>query len=716
MSARGLTPDEAFALTVAEQLISAGIPVFAAPPVVGADGEWDPTAGADGYQLPSNWQNIEPDVGWLDPFAEGFTDTAWRPGWALGAVMGRGLDLLDIDPRHGGHESRRQLEEAGVWPRVYAAANTPSGGTHDFVASMGVRSRTGVLPGFDVKAGLADGYSRGFAFIAPTVRLSKVTGDPVAHSWATVSELVKLGLEDDDTVQGMVQLLQANRPPKNTAAACATPYARGRLRADEGSIPGGQRHEELVSYAGWMRSRAVPIQEAKEQMRRRWQQCTQPPLADHEFTWEEAEALLHSVFDLYDAPPTGGSDYERRVAAEVVTLRVREEAARIVRQERTGALERPTLIRLTDFLAVADDQAQYRVDRVWPVGGRAVLAAQYKAGKTTLRNNLVRSLVDGDPFLGEFPVTPFEGTVVLIDNELDDRMLRRWMREQGIKNTDRIYVLPLRGRVGSLDLLDDQVRARFASMIREVQGAVVLFDCLRPVLDALGLSEDKDAGRFLVAFDALLAESGASEAVVIHHMGHSGERSRGDTRLRDWPDVEWQLIREGADGEQLADASRFFKAYGRDVDVPEGLLEYDAETRRMSLAGGSRRQTAAERLIPDVLGYLDTHPGVSKRNIEDGLKEYRRADVRAAIKASASQGLIRTAPGPRNSTLHWVDDPDVQASAPSAPAVRRRAADECASAPIEGALSTTESERLMHGALAWLPKQMPSRRIVYAAA
>jgi len=147
---------------------------------------------------------------------------------------------------------------------------------------------------------------------------------------------------------------------------------------------------------------------------------------------------------------------------------------------------------------------------------------------------------------------------VLIDNELDERMLRRWLREQGIKNTHRVHVLSLRGRVGSFSSLDDQVRARFASMIREVQGAVVLFDCLRPVVDALGLSGDKDAGRFLIAFDALLAEAGASEAVIAHHMGHTGERSRGDTRVRDWPDTEWQLIREATDGQQTAEARRFF--------------------------------------------------------------------------------------------------------------------------------------------------------------
>jgi len=59
-------------------------------------------------------------------------------------------------------------------------------------------------------------------------------------------------------------------------------------------------------------------------------------------------------------------------------------------------------VNLSDFLAVEDELAQCRVQGIWPVSGRIAPAAQYKAGKTTLRNNLLRSLVEGDHFLGEF--------------------------------------------------------------------------------------------------------------------------------------------------------------------------------------------------------------------------------------------------------------------------------------------------------------------------
>ncbi len=191
-----------------------------------------------------------------------------------------------------------------------------------------------------------------------------------------------------------------------------------------------------------------------------------------------------------------------------------------------------------------------------------------------------------------------------------------------------------------------------------------------------------------------------------------GPPGNGDTRIRDWPDAEWQLIREATDGEQLPEARRFFKAYGRDVNVPEGLLKHDEGTRRMTMVGGGRRQTAAESLVPDVLDYLDGRPGASQRSIEGGLKSHKRADVRAAIKEAARRKLIHTEEGSRNSTLHWVDDPD----APTAPGVRRRTTDECASAPIEGALSTDEVKRLLSGALNWLPTRMPSRQTVEAAA
>jgi hypothetical protein len=393
------------------------------------------------------------------------------------------------------------------------------------------------------------------------------------------------------------------------------------------------------------------------------------------------------------------SPYQRAVAEETARLRVRDEAARIVRQERTGALAEPTFVRLDRFLEVEDEPVVYRVDQLWPVGGRVVCAAQYKAGKTTLRNNLARALADRTPFLGHFTVEPPAGRIAIIDNELDERMVRRWLRDQGIVNTDRVEVCCIRGNVATLDLLDPDTRSRWAAKLKAADVGVLLFDCLRPVLDALGLSEDKDAGRFLVAFDALLAEAGISEGVVVHHMGHSGERSRGDTRIRDWPDVEWRLLRDKDDmGEQTADTRNvYFSAFGRDVDVPEGLLTYDDTTRHLTLAGGTRRDTAGEAAVPDLLRYLADNPDASGRSVETALLQlgHKRADIRTAIARAVSRSQVTTREGSRRAVLH-----SLTPSAPSAPGVRQRSGSECASAPIGGALhSHTQEIECATGAL-----------------
>ena len=169
-----LTVEQRQALDVARALARAGIPIFVAPP--------DP-ASKSGFALPRQWQRTEPDPAVVD---------RWVPGMALCAVMGAGLDLIDIDPRNGGDPAAMD----GAIPRSYAAALTPSGGMHSFIRSVGAGSHDNVYPGIDIKGGFPDGTSRGFAYLAPTVRPSKITGEPVAYRWIHWPQLSTLGQPD----------------------------------------------------------------------------------------------------------------------------------------------------------------------------------------------------------------------------------------------------------------------------------------------------------------------------------------------------------------------------------------------------------------------------------------------------------------------------------------------------------------------------------------
>jgi hypothetical protein len=345
--------------------------------------------------------------------------------------------------------------------------------------------------------------------------------------------------------------------------------------------------------------------------------------------------------------------HEREVIAEARKIRARDEARRLVVREQRGHIERPRFVLGAELLAEADPPVSYRVDRLWPTGGRILLAAQYKAGKTTLVGNLIRSLTDADDFLDQFHVTRQARRVALIDNELDRHMIRRWLREQGIERTDLFAPVSLRGKLSTFDILDPQVRTEWAADLRELNADVLILDCLRPVLDALGLDENREAGRLLTAFDELLGEAGVSEAVVVHHMGHNSERSRGDSRLRDWPDVEWRLVRE--DAEDPA-SPRYFSAFGRDVDVPESQLTYDASKRRLTLAGGNRRDARGRATLPAVLAVIAANPeGISGRGIEEALSDNeKRQDIRSAIKLAVAERHVITFTGPRRATMHVI--------------------------------------------------------------
>ncbi len=391
--------------------------------------------------------------------------------------------------------------------------------------------------------------------------------------------------------------------------------------------------------------------------------------------------------DATEAALDAAATFALEVEREAYRQRVRDAAREKVARETAGEVELPPLARLDEFLSVPDEDVTHRVETLWPTGGRVVLSAPHKSGKTTLTGNLVRSLADGEPFLGRFGVERAT-RVVLVDNELDERMLRRWLRDHDVANQTAVELLALRGRLSAFAILDPETRKRWAEHIGPAD--VLVLDCLRPALDALGLDENREAGRFLEALDELAAAAGISEVLVVHHMGHNGERSRGDSRILDWPDAVWKLVRDAeddADDEVVTPARRvYFSGYGRDVDQPETLLAFDPASRRLSVAGGTRRETRIAPTLEAVLELLDgTAEPLSGRQVEDALTgdgQHGRQPVRDALKLARRRGDVLTEKGPKNATLHSLN-PSVRQVRRSAPSALARSESECASAPIE---------------------------------
>lgn len=377
--------------------------------------------------------------------------------------------------------------------------------------------------------------------------------------------------------------------------------------------------------------------------------------SSHDAIGEMSETGAASEREEPSATQSGVADglaRETRILEEMERERAKREARRRLDDESRGASGVPPILTLRERLARPHKPIAYRIDNLQPADSRVMLAAQFKAGKTTLIGNLIRSLVDGDPFLGRYVATPTPGAVWLLDFEMSDSQLDDWLRAQCIRDDDRVVVVPMRGRAAAFDILNPSLMAAWANRMREGAASYLILDCLRPVLDAVGLDEHRDAGRFLVAFDALLADANITEAAVVHHMGHTGERARGDSRLRDWPDAEWRLVRKNDE----PGSPRFLTAYGRDVDVAESQIAFDPITRHLVVSGGSRKDAKAVAALAVVIELLrDAQEPLSGREIKKRLhdcEDVKRDGIDAALKYGAKNGELAVTYGSKRAKLY----------------------------------------------------------------
>lgn len=395
----------------------------------------------------------------------------------------------------------------------------------------------------------------------------------------------------------------------------------------------------------------------------------EPPASDHLPEWDPWEGMN------LDRPPVDAATPEElemrrqiQLAAaterELIRLKARKAAADLWAAELAGETALPLGTILTDFLNQPFETTRYRIEDLWPRRGNVVLSAQFKAGKTSMRDNLIRVLADGGRFLGLYPVEQVDdGRVAVLDFEMPPNKLQEWWRDQRIRNTDRVVVWSLRGRARLFDPRDERSRTRWAEALKTAETRVWLLDCLGPILSALGLNENKqeEVGPVLDGLVSIAEEAGVDEVLLIHHMGHGAERSRGASRLRDWPDAEWRLVRQKDEDNPFGDpdpaAPRFFAAFGRDVDVREGQLVFDKASRRLVYAEGNRKQARASSAMAFVVEFVRDHPGATVRGIQDAAVQVdgpSRDAARDAVKAAVAKGFLMEAPGMNRSKMHKI--------------------------------------------------------------
>src|SRR5690606_21823418 len=139
--------------------------------------------------------------------------------------------------------------------------------------------------------------------------------------------------------------------------------------------------------------------------------------------------------------------FDERVEEELQRLLVRDAAQRRFRRETRPPQPLPEILTLRERLQRPQPPIAWRIEGWQPAGTRVLLAAQYKAGKTTLTGNLTRCLVDNQPWLNTAAVQPIvTGHVTILDFEMSERQLDSWLGDQGIERDDKVLIVPLRGK------------------------------------------------------------------------------------------------------------------------------------------------------------------------------------------------------------------------------------------------------------------------------
>ncbi|WP_050897245.1 ATP-binding protein [Patulibacter medicamentivorans] len=341
--------------------------------------------------------------------------------------------------------------------------------------------------------------------------------------------------------------------------------------------------------------------------------------------------------------PLPGDAREQEVERLVEQLEVRREAERRIAFGATGiAVELPPLGEtLADALEAIPAEPPWAIEGLLPEDGNAVLAAQFKVGKTTMLQDLVAAWVDGRRFLGRFKMRPLTGRIAVVDYEMGTLQGLSWWRRLGIENPKKV-VAPVFLRGQQLNLADPVMRAALVEWLRGSEVEVLILDpaarAMRPTVE--DENSNSQVGIWTDLVDEVKRLAGVREVIVATHLGKSGNSTRGASRLSDWPDALWSLANKAG--------GRYFSAEGRDVHVPETRLVFNKDLRRLSTdCSDALVSTVRKTLLRDgdanareaVRAVAEAGEKPAPRAVRIGIQGNKQAQ-QAALRDATARGLV----------------------------------------------------------------------------
>jgi Mrp family chromosome partitioning ATPase len=280
------------------------------------------------------------------------------------------------------------------------------------------------------------------------------------------------------------------------------------------------------------------------------------------------------------------------------------------------------LTSLKDLLAEPEERVNWIVENHLPAAGLSVLVSKPKVGKSTLARCLALAVARGEPFLG-WPTT--QGAVIYLALEEKRSEVRAHFRAMGATD-EPIYIHAAHAPLDALPAVRE--------IAQQQRPALIIVD---PLQKMMRVKDGNDYAEVTLALEQflILARETGSHLAASHHAG-KGERADptdsilGSTAI--FGGVDTAIILKKTERYRTIQSAQ---RYGE--DIPETVLEFDPETRTLSL-GESKATAEEQRISAAILDHLSKNGNQpqTEPQINDAV------EGRLSLKRTALRNLVKT--------------------------------------------------------------------------
>jgi hypothetical protein len=395
---------------------------------------------------------------------------------------------------------------------------------------------------------------------------------------------------------------------------------------------------------------------------------------DKRIAWDRTKA---SVVDDDEMDEDAGDVFEEMSVEEVESsrltelaeqIRLRMRARRLAEQlEAASGYTRPpddTTTWLSDALKQPPAPVQWLIEGLCSADATVVIAGQYKTGKTKLMiASLISALIDGELFLGSYPVHVPDGGAKVGHWNLEmsaTDLIDKYMRPVGYRNPQNVKLANWRGQPGNI--LTELGMVDAVSWLTGLD--VWTIDSWTALCRMCGVDPNsgKEVGQLLARIEEIKVQSGVRVCFFLAHTARASAESdrpgtRGASELDDHVDSRWMLTVDKSD-------VRFMQAQGRDTDMSPVSLDFNEDTGQSTIGAITRAGAATDGWVQLIVKTLKdmAGKGLNESTLVKKLKEARpigvvkaKEYIAEAIDAGFIQVVEESRPGGgRTMKMHYL--------------------------------------------------------------